>query len=300
MCVTMETTGTKSGGVPSLCLSTGPLAWTANQRDFSHRRFYMLNRPTNIRQARTLLFAPHWPETPTLSDCPDKPRPQPSARCVGGAFAVLSKEVMHEMCVRVCVVLRNTQQRRPLCQAETSAHPGRFLRVHCEERRTVKPSHCCTETERRCSEEPEDKDRQTGKTQEAVTALPVNISQTDSHLQSAEDARVFHTLMSCQLTETTAEDIEVPQNLKDKDREEIIHWKSHTHTWSQVTPRRRRQNRGTEEDAATVRNKEPDVKLHSGFRKSQDSWILSFKILFLKLYHKKVNIDFHLCYSQWS
>jgi len=38
--------------------------------------------------------------------------------------------------------------------------------------------------------------------------------KSDSHLQSAENARVLHALMSRQLTETTPEDIEVPQNLK--------------------------------------------------------------------------------------
>lgn len=39
---------------------------------------------------------------------------------------------------------------------------------------------------------------------------------TDSHLQSTKNARVLHTLMSRELTETTPEDIEVPQNLRDK------------------------------------------------------------------------------------
>lgn len=59
-------------------------------------------------------------------------------------------------------VLRSTLQRRPWCRAETSARPGTFWRARCEERRTVEPSRCCTETERRCSEEREDTDRQRG------------------------------------------------------------------------------------------------------------------------------------------
>lgn len=42
--------------------------------------------------------------------------------------------------------------------------------------------------------------------------------RTDSHLQGAENARVLHTLVSRQLTETTSEDIEVPQNLRDRGR----------------------------------------------------------------------------------
>lgn len=56
----------------------------------------------------------------------------------------------------VCFVLRSTLQRRPWCRAETAARPGRFWRARCEERRTVKLSHCCTETERRYSEEETD------------------------------------------------------------------------------------------------------------------------------------------------
>lgn len=55
--------------------------------------------------------------------------------------------------------LQSTLRRRPWCRAETSARPGRFWRARCGERRTVELSHCCTETERRCSAEREDAGR---------------------------------------------------------------------------------------------------------------------------------------------
>lgn len=42
-------------------------------------------------------------------------------------------------------------------------------------------------------------------------------TRTASHLQSAEDARVLHALMSSQLAEATTEDVEVPEDLRGDD-----------------------------------------------------------------------------------
>lgn len=46
----------------------------------------------------------------------------------------------------------------------------------------------------------------------------LHLRRINSHLQSTEDAGVVHTLMRRQLSETTAEDIEVPQNLREEQR----------------------------------------------------------------------------------
>ncbi len=91
MCVMMETTATDSGGFP-LCvfLCTDLLNWTADQSDFSHRQVVadstcLINQKASDDRSAvlTLLFTPHWPETQTLCDSPDKYRPPAAAWCAG-------------------------------------------------------------------------------------------------------------------------------------------------------------------------------------------------------------------------
>ncbi len=104
----METTATGSGGFPSLfsCLFShaGQVTCTANQSAFSHRQVVTNSAWwINHKAVQTLQFTPRRPEMPTLSDGPDKSRPQSSARCVG-AFTntpcvVPSEHNIYSLCV---------------------------------------------------------------------------------------------------------------------------------------------------------------------------------------------------------
>lgn len=108
----------------------------------------------------------------------------------------------------VCVfVLQNILLHHPLFPAETFACPERFWRGHCEKHRMVKLCCCWTGTVQKCSgnKRSEVRDKGCGIKQSRMVGVRSNF-----YLQSAENTRVFNTLMSCQLTKTTTEDVEVP------------------------------------------------------------------------------------------